>query len=67
MRRYDWVGWKNETEGTPPVEIIFNFDQVRNFSSIAIHSNNDFSKDVRVFRTAKVYFRFDSILSLFLL
>ena len=51
------MGWKNETQDTPPVEIIFNFDTVRNFSAIVIHTNNIISKDVRVFRMAKIYFR----------
>ena len=53
---YEWVGWKNDTLDTPPIEIIFKFNKVRNFTSIKIHSNNMFSKDVRVFRMAKLYF-----------
>ena len=31
-----------------PVEIIFEFDKVRNFSAMHIHSNNMYSKDVQV-------------------
>ena len=53
---YEWVGWKNDSVGTPPVGILFQFDKVRNFTSVRIHSNNLFSKDVRVFRMAKIYF-----------
>lgn len=58
IKGYDWVGWKNDT---PPLnnrdlEIIFKFDQVRNFSSISLHCNNYFSKDIRVFKEAHVYF-----------
>ena len=56
---YDWVGWKNDSSsGTggevrrPPVQIVFQFDRVRNFSSVWFHSNNLFSKDIRAFRKA---------------
>ena len=31
-----------------PVEMTFEFDSVRNFSSIVLHTNNMFSKDVAV-------------------
>jgi hypothetical protein len=44
---YEWVGWKNES-GARPVEIVFEFDRVRNFSAIHLHANNLFSKDVQV-------------------
>ena len=47
---YDWVGWKNETVDRPPIEIIFEFDKVRNFSAVRFHCNNMFSKEVRAFR-----------------
>jgi len=30
--------------------------QVRNFSAVLIHANNMFSRDVSVFRSAKIYF-----------
>jgi len=44
---YEWVGWKNES-GARPVEIVFEFDRVRNFSAIHLHANNLFTKDVQV-------------------
>jgi len=69
---YEWVGWKNDSfpesgsrptlpgseiaVGGPPVEILFTFDSVRNFSSVVFHCNNLFSKDVRVFRQVTLYF-----------
>ncbi|XP_064648959.1 discoidin domain-containing receptor 2-like isoform X3 [Lineus longissimus] len=56
MKGYEWVGWKNETTINKPVEIIFKFDTVRNFSSVSFHCNNFFSKEVRVFRMAKISF-----------
>ncbi|GJQ79555.1 hypothetical protein Trydic_g16401 [Trypoxylus dichotomus] len=50
-----WIGWKNETrEG--PIEIIFEFDKIREFSSVVIHCNNQFAKEVSVFSRAKVLF-----------
>ncbi|XP_066996619.1 discoidin domain-containing receptor 2 [Anabrus simplex] len=55
---YEWVGWKNDTVGMVgrPVELVFEFDRVRNFSAMYLHTNNLFSKDVQVFSHAKVYF-----------
>ncbi len=53
---YEWVGWKNDTVDRKPVEIIFTFDRPRNFTSLQIHCNNMFSKDIRIFRMAKMYF-----------
>lgn len=47
---YEWVGWRNDSMGMAgkPVEMVFEFDSVRNFSSIILHTNNMFSKDVQV-------------------
>ena len=54
---YEWVGWKNDSlQPSPPVDIFFNFNQVYNFTGVRLHCNNYFTKDVRVFRLAKVYF-----------
>ncbi|XP_021937561.1 discoidin domain-containing receptor 2 isoform X4 [Zootermopsis nevadensis] len=55
---YEWVGWRNDTVGMAghPVEIVFEFDRVRNFSAMYLHTNNLFSKDVQVFSHAKVHF-----------
>lgn len=49
-----WVGWKNDRRET--VEIMFEFDQVREFHSIHIYSNNQFTKDTGVFKEAKMFF-----------
>ena len=55
--RYEWVGWRNDTQDFHgPLIITFKFDQVRNFSKVIIQCNNMFSKDVRVFKMALVYF-----------
>lgn len=44
------MGWRNDTYGTDgkPVEMIFEFDAVRNFSAIVLHTNNMYTKDVQV-------------------
>ena len=56
MKGYDWVGWHNDSFGGDPVEIVFKFDEVRNFSSVQIHCSNSFGRDIRVFRMAEVSF-----------
>ncbi|XP_055955868.1 discoidin domain-containing receptor 2 isoform X2 [Patella vulgata] len=56
MKGYEWVGWKNESGKTKPIEIIFKFDTVRNFSGLSLHCNNHYSKDVWVFRKAEIFF-----------
>ena len=57
MKGYEWVGWKNDTLEDPgPVTITFKFDTVRNFTSMKLFCNNYFTKDVRVFRVAVVYY-----------
>ncbi|XP_022905672.1 discoidin domain-containing receptor 2-like [Onthophagus taurus] len=54
--RQSWVGWKNDSRSNKPVEIKFEFDKVREFSSVHIYCNNLFTKDVQVFSTAKILF-----------
>lgn len=57
IKGYDYVGWKNDSLiRNKPIEITFKFEQVRNFSSVMLHANNHFSKDVQVFRRAVIYF-----------
>ncbi|XP_060576478.1 discoidin domain-containing receptor 2-like, partial [Ruditapes philippinarum] len=57
IKGYEWVGWRNDTShGEGPVEIQFEFENVRNFSKVTINCNNYFSKNVRVFKRALVYF-----------
>lgn len=54
MSHYDsskeqgWVGWRNESREKQPLEIKFEFDQVREFSAVHIYCNNQFTKDVQV-------------------
>ncbi|KAJ8357252.1 hypothetical protein SKAU_G00200460 [Synaphobranchus kaupii] len=52
---YDYVGWSNES--FQHVEIVFEFDRVRNFTTMKVHCNNMFTKRVKTFRQAVCYFR----------
>ncbi len=54
VKGYDWVGWRRGS--APSVNLVFSFDGVRSFERLDIHTNNHFTKDVQVFREAKVYF-----------
>ena len=56
VKGYEWVGWRNETHSGKPIVIIYKFDDVRNFTNIRMHCNNMFSKEVRVFKSAKISF-----------
>jgi len=66
VKGYQWVGWRNESFSGAPrseagsqgasVEMTWKFDAVRNFSALRIHANNMFTRDVRVFRAARVSF-----------
>ncbi|XP_022085105.1 discoidin domain-containing receptor 2-like isoform X2 [Acanthaster planci] len=51
---YEWVGWRNSTHLNPV--LVFKFDSLRNFTSLAFRTNNFFSKDVEVFKAVEVYF-----------
>ncbi|KAF7281294.1 discoidin domain-containing receptor 2-like isoform X2 [Rhynchophorus ferrugineus] len=51
-----WVGWKNDTREGKPVEIVFEFDKIREFTALHIFTNNQFTRDVQVFSEARVFF-----------
>ncbi|KAM9720030.1 discoidin domain-containing receptor 2 isoform 2-T2 [Menidia menidia] len=54
---YDYVGWSNKTFPKGYVEMIFDFDHIRNFTSMKVHCNNMVSHRVRVFRQVTCFFR----------
>ncbi|KAG7156742.1 Discoidin domain-containing receptor 2-like 1 [Homarus americanus] len=56
MSGYEWIGWKNDSRQTQPVEITFEFDSVRNFTGLHMYTNNFFTKDTQVFSRARVLF-----------
>ncbi|EEC16624.1 discoidin domain receptor, putative, partial [Ixodes scapularis] len=54
--RYEWVGWRNDSLHSQPLELVFEFDTVRNFSAAFLHCNNMHSRDVQLFRVARLSF-----------
>ena len=59
---YEWIGWKRPSSSpstsSAPVNLVFAFDTVRSFSRVDIHVDNHFTKDVQVFKEAKVRKRY---------
>ena len=53
---YEWIGWRNDSAHSNPLEIIFEFDKVRNFSAAYFYCNNQHTKDVSLFNSAKFWF-----------
>lgn len=56
LKGFEWVGWRNDTFPAGYLDAVFKFDSVRNFTSVALHCNNMYTRDVRVFSLAQVYF-----------
>ncbi|XP_040040649.2 discoidin domain-containing receptor 2 isoform X4 [Gasterosteus aculeatus] len=54
---YDYVGWTNESFPAGFVEIMFEFDRTRNFTTMKVHCNNMFSQHTKAFRQVVCYFR----------
>lgn len=42
------MAWRNDSVPNGSVELVFEFDQIRNFSTIHLHTNNFFSRNVQV-------------------
>ncbi|XP_015211166.1 discoidin domain-containing receptor 2 isoform X1 [Lepisosteus oculatus] len=57
---YDYVGWTNESFPSNYVEIMFEFDRIRNFTTMKVHCNNMFVKRVKTFKRVDCYFRSDT-------
>lgn len=53
---HGWIAWKSDTQPNKIVEILFRFDQVRNFSAVQITANNMPSKDISIFKRILVSF-----------
>ena len=51
-----WVGWRNDSRAGQPVEIVFEFDSVRDFTSVSIFANNQFTRDVQIFAEVQIHF-----------
>ncbi|XP_051750079.1 discoidin domain-containing receptor 2 [Ctenopharyngodon idella] len=54
---YDYVGWRNDSLGPGYVEMEFQFDRQRNFTSMKVHSNNMFSRGVKIFSSVFCVFK----------
>uniref|UniRef100_A0A8B9PT68 Tyrosine-protein kinase receptor n=1 Tax=Apteryx owenii TaxID=8824 RepID=A0A8B9PT68_APTOW len=57
---YDYVGWRNESTTGGYIEITFEFDRIRNFTTMKVHCNNMFAKGVKIFKEVQCYFRSDT-------
>ncbi|KAJ7332369.1 hypothetical protein JRQ81_014549 [Phrynocephalus forsythii] len=57
---YDYIGWRNESTINGNVEIIFEFDRIRNFTTMKVHCNNMFAKGVKIFKEVQCQFRSDA-------
>ncbi|KAI1892135.1 hypothetical protein AGOR_G00150840 [Albula goreensis] len=57
---YDYVGWTNESFPNNYVEIMFEFDRTRNFTTMKVHCNNMFTHRVKTFRKVVCFFRSES-------
>ncbi|XP_067830092.1 discoidin domain-containing receptor 2-like isoform X2 [Heptranchias perlo] len=54
---YDYVGWRNSTMSRGYVEMEFEFDQLHTFSSMKVHCNNMFTRQVKIFKTVDCFFK----------
>jgi discoidin domain receptor family protein 2 len=52
--RQPWVGWSNDSN--THITIIFQFDYIRQMNLVTIHTNNLFSKQISIFKTAVITF-----------
>lgn len=55
-RDHEWIAWKNDTQPNKSIEILFRFDQVRNFSAVQITAYNVPSREISIFKRVLVFF-----------
>ncbi|XP_061894493.1 discoidin domain-containing receptor 2 [Entelurus aequoreus] len=53
----DYVGWNNHSFMDQYLEMIFEFDRLRNFTTMRVHCSNMFAHEVKVFHQVVCYFR----------
>ncbi|XP_050311862.1 discoidin domain-containing receptor tyrosine kinase B-like isoform X2 [Anthonomus grandis grandis] len=56
-----WVGWSNEFRNGEPLEITIEFDGLREFNAVHLHTNNMFTRGVQLFGKAEIWFSLDGI------
>ncbi|XP_037079207.1 discoidin domain-containing receptor 2-like [Pollicipes pollicipes] len=44
---YEWVGWANNASQQYPIEITFEFDAIRNFSLVSLHTNVHYGRGIQ--------------------
>lgn len=49
-----WVGWKSDKREF--VEIVFEFEEIREFHGVQLYSNNQFSREIAIFKEMKAFF-----------
>ena len=54
-----WVGWRNDKHDK--VQIVFEFDTIREFHNLEIFCNNQFTRDISIFKQIKVYFSISGV------
>jgi len=54
VRGFEWIGWKKSHKNRTSIQLRFDFDTIRNFSEIRIHTNNMFSKDIEQFHRINI-------------
>ncbi|XP_066256010.1 discoidin domain-containing receptor 2-like isoform X2 [Euwallacea similis] len=54
-----WVGWSSEGRNAEPLEMTVEFDGIREFNAVHLHSNNMFTRGVQVFSKAEIWFSLD--------
>ncbi|CAG2170471.1 unnamed protein product, partial [Oppiella nova] len=57
-KAFEWIGWQNSNKS---VEIVFDFESVHNFTTTSINCHNSFTRDVRVFSSALIWFSIDGV------
>ncbi|CAG2120321.1 unnamed protein product, partial [Medioppia subpectinata] len=58
-KAFEWIGWQNA--GNQTVDIVFDFESVHNFTTTSVNCHNSFTRNVRVFSTAHIWFSIDGI------
>ena len=56
---FEWIGWKSDGEPNDQIQIIFEFDENKNFTSASFYCHNLFKQEMEVFSSAKIWFSFD--------
>lgn len=56
---FEWIGWRSGAKET--LDLMFEFEEIRNFTSASFYCHNLFTKDIKVFSSARVRFSYDGV------